>query len=373
MSLKKFRISLTILGLIIFTPKVILADKSLDFPFKKFLLSKQTISLTHLSSVEAKEIVTNGNIALINTGRNIWTIKANDNKLVQKNFSTLNNSSIWYGVTCAFHDGFFIAVGDYPEERRNKENKSPSGGFLAGPTPKGFIFLSKTLTERYLSNFIITSQSDDSSKDNRKKIFSYHLNGCAQHNNNIVIGSYGSLGIADFNNGTIELIDEDEEPMYNRLPLHVEKKAIWNGMDEGGGNGGAWLEMRPFSGKVKQYNLSSNEEFRYVTALIRHRKKLFIGTNNGLFSLEENSGHFWHFDFGKQLTNMPVSKLLSHNGFLWVFIGGEWLQVDVVNKKAIWYVDSLLTRLVTGSPFSDGWLLSGPSGIWKYSNNRKSY
>jgi hypothetical protein len=369
MSLNRFHIYLISLLLTLLIPTIVLADKPSAFPVKKFRMSKQTITLSRLSTIEAKEIVTNGNVALINSRRNLWLMKAKDNKLKKKEIRTNGNISTWYGVTCAMNDGFVIAVNDYPEAQKDKENKSPLGGYRAGPKTKGFILLSETATDRYLRNLIITSRPSNMPKVSSEGNFSDHVESCAWDGKKMVIGSYGSLGIANFNTGTIDLIDEDEDCSYNRFPLLVENKAIWVWVDEGG-MGGAWLEMRPRSGKTKQYTLrtkSTDEQFIYVTALLRHKGNLFVGTNYGLFSLDEQSGNFWRLSFGMHLAEMPVTTLLSHEGFLWVFIGEAWLRVDIANHKAVRYVDSMFTQLKTGSPFGEDWLLSGPSGLWKYS------
>lgn len=360
------------LGLTLLLPMTASAEKLAEIPVKKFRMSRRAISLSHLSDIHARQIVANGNNALINCGRSIWSLVASTGKLEEKKVSALDSSSTWYGPVCAIEDGFLIAVQGYPEEQRRKEESSSRGDFRAGPIPKGFLILSPYSPDRYVNTLEVASrpQSDyrKAIEDTGREPFSGHVQSCASDGERIVIASYGSMGKADLKAGTIDLIDEDEGLAFNRFPLLVEASAIWVGLDEGG-LGGATLEMRPSIGKAKEYGISTEEDDDVVsfTALLRHQGKLVVGTSHGLFSLDEQSERFWRFDFGKQLANLPVTTLLSHNGFLWVFMGKEWLRVDVRSRRAVRYFDSRSTPLTIGVPFGDVWFLSGPSGLWKCS------
>lgn len=360
------------LGLTLLVPTTALAEKLAEIPSKTFRMSKQAISLSYLSDIEAREIVTNGDIALINSGRTISLLKANSGKLEERKVGVVANGSPWYGTTCAMKDGFVIALQDYPEDQRDKENSTPRGGFRAGPAPKGFAIIGPSSPDRHLSTLTVTSRPspgpDNLPEDTRSKLFSDHVQSCWWDGKNMVIGSYGSLGKADFDQGTIDLMEEDEGLSFSRFPLLVEATAIFVGFDEGG-MGGAWLVKMPAFGKRMNFSIDTEEDFNVVSfsALVRHQGKLVIGTSHGLFSLDERSGHFLRFDFGKRLSGLPVATLVSHKGFLWVFMGDEWLRVDVPKQKAVRYSDALSSPLITGRPFGDGWLLSGPAGMWKYS------
>jgi hypothetical protein len=132
---------LACLGLMLALPAVALADKLAEIPSKTFRMTRQAISLSHLSDIEARQIVTNGNIALINSGRSISLLKANSNKLVARKMGGAVNGSLWYGVTCAMKGSFVIALQDYPEDKRVEENSAQRGSFIAGPAPNGFAII----------------------------------------------------------------------------------------------------------------------------------------------------------------------------------------------------------------------------------------
>ncbi|GEM_PF-5872400 len=341
------------------------ADALAEIPSVQFRLSTQATALVRLGDIGATEIVANRNIALINGGRSLWQARANGNKLEERPVSGFANGAAWYGPMCAMRDGFVIAVQHYPEAQRVKEDGTPRGGFRAGPAPRGFVILRPTSPDRYLGALRVTSRPLHSAEDTGSNLYSEHVQSCAWDGRAMVLGSYGSLGKADFDAGSIELIDEDEELSFSRFPLLVEARAIWVGTDEGG-MGGAALEMRPAAGKPRQFRIDAGEDVVTFSALARHQGRLVVGTSHGLFALDEQSGRFWRFDFGAALAYAPVTGLLSHNGFLWVFIGDQWLRVDVINRQALRYVDSVAAPLTTGTPFDGGWILSGPAGVWKY-------
>ena len=368
------RAYLVVLALTLLLPTIALADKLTEIPSKTFRMSKQAISLSHLSDIEAREIVTNGNIALINSGRTISLLKANSSKLEEWKVGMDANGSPWYGPVCATKDSFVIALQDFPEDQRDQENSTPRGGYRAGPKPNGFVIMGpgSSSPDRYLSTLTVTSRPpagpDNVSEDTRSKQFSGHVQSCWWDGKKMVLGSYGSLGRADFDLGTIDLIEEDDGLAFSRFPLLVEASTLFVGVDEGG-MGGTWLAKLPAFGKPMNFSIATDEDFDAVSfsALVRHQGKLIVGTSHGLFSLDEQSGHFLRFDFGKRLFGLPVTALVSHKGFLWVFMGEEWLRVDVPKHKAVRYSDSRSLPLATGRPFGDGWLLSGPSGVWQYS------
>ncbi len=58
-------------------------------------------------------------------------IKANSNKLEEREVSAVANESPWYGITCAMKDGFVISVEDYSEYQRDEENSTPRPPYFA--------------------------------------------------------------------------------------------------------------------------------------------------------------------------------------------------------------------------------------------------
>jgi hypothetical protein len=232
----------------------------------------------------------------------------------------------------------------------------------------------QSLPDRYLSTLTIKSRPphdpENGPEDTRSAQYSEHVQSCWWDGKKMVIGSYGSLGKANFDRGTIDLLDEDVGLSFNRLPMLVERGNIFVGVDEGG-LGGTWLEKRPAFGKPISFSIDSDGEFDIVSfqALVRHQGRLIVGTSHGLFSLDEKSGRFLHFAFGEKLSRSPVTSLVSHGGFLWAFMGEEWLRIDIAKQAVVRYGDARTPSLITGRPFGNGWLLSGPTGVWKYSAN----
>lgn len=360
--------SLLFLGLMLLAPTFANGEKLSDIPAIAFQVSTKPVDLTRLSDFGAHEVVASKKIALINNGRSIWFFKGNNNTLEKKSFAYLPREANWYGPVCAMGETFVFALQNYPEEQLEKESIAPRGSFIEGPTTTGFVLLSPAKADRYLPSLTVASRPpqefNPNPDDPESQLFSDKVQSCAWNGTSLFIGSYGSVGKANFDTGTIDLIEEDYEETLNRFPLFVEKKALWFGLDEGG-LGGASLVMRPFHGEPKDFSIANGEDIVSFSALTRHEGRLIVGTSHGLFQLDEISGHFQRLNFDEKYSGSRVTALISHNGFLWAFIGGEWLRIDLKKRKAARYVSSPPTELTTGTPFNNIWLLAGPTGVWK--------
>ncbi|MFA6464441.1 MAG: hypothetical protein WCT30_01715 [Desulfurivibrionaceae bacterium] len=343
-----------------------------DVPAIIFQVSTQPVDLIRLSDFGAHEVVATKKIALINDGRNICFFRGNKNTLEKKAFADLPREANWYGPVCAMGERFVIAVQDYPEEQLEKDSNAPRGSFVEGPTSPGFVLLSPAKADRYVPSLTVVSRPPQdftpNTEDPENALFSDDVQSCAWDGTSLFIGSYGSVGKTNFAAGTIDLIEEDSEQTLSHLPLFIEKQALWFGLDEGG-LGGASLVMRPFHGETKNFFIANSEDIVSFSALTRHEGRLITGTSHGLFQLDERSGHFQRLEFGEKYSGSRVTTLLSHKGFLWAFIGGEWLRIDLKKRKAVRYVHSTPTELTTGTPFRRSWLLAGPNGVWKIHSN----
>lgn len=339
-----------------------------EVPAIAFQVSTQPVDLIRLSDFGAHEVVATKKIALINNGRNIWLFSGNKNKLEKKSFADLPREANWYGPVCVGGDRFVIAVQDYPEEQREKDSLAPRGSFVEGPSSPGFLLLSPSKADRYVPSLTVVSRPPQefspNTEDPENALFSDDVQSCAWDGTSLFIGSYGSVGKANFATGNIELIEEDYDQTLSHLPLLVEAQALWFGLDEGG-LGGASLVMRPFHGETKDFFIANGEDLVSFSALARHEGRLITGTSHGLFLLDERSGHFQRLEFGEKYSGSRVTTLVSHKGFLWAFIGGEWLRIDLKKQKAVRYVHASPTELTTGTPFRRIWLLAGPTGVWK--------
>lgn len=363
---------LLFLGLImLLAPTFANGEKLSDIPAITFQVSTQPVEFIRLSDFGAHEVVATKKIALINNGRNIWLFRGNKNKLEKKSFANLPPEANWYGPVCAEGDTFIIAVQDYPEEQLEKDSNAPRGSYVEGPTSPGFMLLSPSKADRYLKSLTVVSRPpqefNPNTEDPENVLFSNDVQSCAWDGTSLFIGSYGSVGKANFDTGNIELIEEDYDQTLSHLPLFVEAQTLWFGLDEGG-LGGAALVMRPFHGETKDFFIENGEDIVSFSALTRHEGRLLTGTNHGLFQLDERSGHFQRLEFGEKYSGSRVTTLVSHKGFLWAFIGGEWLRIDLKKQKAVRYVNSPPTELTTGIPFNRIWLLAGPTGVWKIPN-----
>lgn len=360
---------LLFLGLMLLLfPTFASGDELPEIPAIAFQVSTQPVDLIRLSDFGAHEVVATKKIALINDGRNIWFFRGKKNKLEKKSFADLPREANWYGPVCAMGDRFVIAVQDYPEERLEKDSNAHRGSFVEGPTSPGFVLLSPSEAARYLQSLTVVSRPPQefspNPEDPENALFSDDVQSCAWDGTSLFIGSYGSVGKANFDTGNIALIEEDYEQTFSRLPLLVEAQALWFGLDEGG-LGGASLVMRPFHGETKDFFIANGEDIVSFSALTRHDGRLITGTSHGLFQLDERSGHFQRLEFGEKYSGSRVTTLISHKGFLWAFIGGEWLRIDLKKQRAVRYVNSTPTELTTGIPFRRIWLLAGPTGVWK--------
>lgn len=359
---------LLFLVLMLLAPTFANGEKLSDIPAIAFQVSTKPVALSRLSDSGAHEIVANKKIALINDGRNIWLFKGNNSNLEKKSFTKSPQGTTWYGPVCSMGDTFVVAVQDYPEEQLEKESTAPRGSFIEGPSGAGFIVLSPAKADRYLPSLTVASRPPQEftpyPSDTESQLFSDTVQCCAWDGTSLFLGSYGSVGKANFAAATIDLIEEDSEQTLSHVPLFVEKNALWVGLDEGG-LGGASLVMRPFHGETKSFFIANDEDVVSFSALARHEGRLLAGTSHGLFQLDETSGHFQRLDFGEKYSGSRVTTLISHNGSLWAFIGNEWLCIDLKKRKAVRYINSTPTELTTGTPFNNIWLLAGPTGVWK--------
>jgi len=368
MNFNLLRNHLLFLGLMLLAPTFANGANLSDIPAIAFQVSTKPVDLTRLSDSGAHEIVANKKIALINDGRSIRLFSGKNNTLEKKAFPYLPREANWYGPSCAMGDTFVFAVQNYPEEQLEKESIAPRGSFIEGPTTTGFVLLSPAKADRYLPSLTVASRPpqefNPNPDDPESQLFSDKVQSCAWNGTSLFIGSYGSVGKTNFDTGTIDLIEEDYEETLNRFPLFVEKKALWFGLDEGG-LGGASLVMRPFHGETKDFSIANGEDIVSFSALTRHEGRLIAGTSHGLFQLDEVSGGFQRLAFGEKYSGSRVTTLISYNGSLWAFIGGEWLCIDLKKRMAMRYVNSTPTELTTGTPFNSTWLLAGPTGVWK--------
>lgn len=360
--------NLIFLGLIFLSPTFANGEELSNIPAIAFQVSTQPVDLIRLSDFGAHEVVATKKIALINDGRNIWLFRGKKNKLEKKSFADLPREANWYGPVCAMEDTFIVAMQDYPEEQLEQDSNAPRGSFVAGPTSPGFMIISPSKADRYLKSLTVASrppqESTPNSDDTENTVFSEDVQSFAWNGTSLFIGSYGSLGKANFATGNIELIEEDYGQTLSHLPLLVEAQVLWFGLDEGG-LGGASLVMQPFHGETKDFSIANGEDIVSFTALTRHEGRLITGTSHGLFQLDEISGQFHRLKFDEKYSGSQVTTLVSHKGFLWAFIGGEWLRIDFKKQKAVRYVNSTPTELTTGIPFRRIWLLAGPAGVWK--------
>jgi hypothetical protein len=360
--------SLLFLGLLLLAPTVANGERLSDLPLITFQVTTQPVALKRLSDSGAHEVVANKKIALINDGRNIWLFKGNNSTLEKKTFADLPREANWFGPVCAMGDTFVFAVQNYPEEQLEKESIAPRGSFIEGPTTSGFVLLSPATADRYLPSLTVASRPPQEfapdPDDPESQLFSDDVQSCAWDGTSLFIGSYGSVGKANFTAATIELIEEDSALALSHLPLLVEAQALWFGLDEGG-LGGASLVMRPVHGATKEFAIANGEDIVSFSALTRHDGRLITGTSHGLFQLDERSGHFQRLDFGEKYSGLRVTTLLSHKGFLWAFFGNEWLRIDLKKRKAVRYVHATPVELTTGIPFNNIWILAGPTGVWK--------
>lgn len=362
------RTHLLFLGFMILTPTFANGEKLSDIPTIAFQVSTKPVDLTRLSDFGAYEIVGNKKIALINDGRSIWLFKGGNSKLEKKSFAKSPQETTWYGPVCTMGDTFVVAVQDYPEEQLEKESTAPRGSFIEGPAGAGFILLSPAKADRYLPSLTVAyrppQEFTPDPGDTERQLFSDTVQCCAWDGTSLFLGSYGSVGKANFATATIDLIEEDSGQTLSHLPLFVEDQTIWFGLDEGG-LGGTSLVMRPFRGEAKSFFIANGEDVVSFSALTRHESRLIAGTSHGLFLLDETSEHFQRLAFGEKYSGSRVTTLISHNGSLWAFIGNEWLCIDLKKRKAVRYVNSTPTELTTGIPFNGIWLLAGPTGVWK--------
>lgn len=353
------------------------ADQLADIPLEKYRVEAHHFSPELIGHVEAPLISAHGRLALITDNRRLWWLEASNLQLQALESTAGADGSVWYGCVCAHADGFVVAVSDYPDPQRNREAETPRGGFRTGPEPKGLLILGRTGQRQHLPALAVASHPPVPSFPSESSeeplylvpptVFNSPIQSCVQQGSKLVLGAYGALGVADVERGTIDLVQYDYGLEFNREPLWIDASGIWFGIDEGG-MGGAGLEHLASSGKEGHYSIRAQDDgdIVVVTALTRHRGRIMVGTTHGLFRLNEKTGGFSGFDFGRPWSNEMVTYLVSHQGYLWSFQGGQWLRIDTRTRRAVLYAPSESTKFLMGQPFGKGWLLSGEHGLWTY-------
>lgn len=353
------------------------ADDLAEIPAERYRVTVRHFSPELIGHAEAPLISTNGPVALVNDHRHLWWLDAATLKLRPVEPAIAADTTTWYGPACAYADGFVVAVSDYPEPQKDKEAETPRGGFRIGPAPKGLLIVGHSGRHRRLPSLAVRSHPPVPSYSSGKPedalvvlpptVFNDHIQSCAWQGDTLVLGAYGALGTADIELATIDLVQNDYGLEFNRTPLWIDTTGIWFGIDEGG-LGGSELEHLPSSGEARHYSIGTQEEGNIVaiTALVRHRGRMVVGTTHGLFWLDEKGGTFRRFDFDRPYSAEMVTDLVSHQGFLWSFQGGQWLRIDTRKRNAVRYAPSTPTKFETGRPFGKGWLLSGEHEVWAY-------
>lgn len=358
-------IRVVVVGLIYIFPGAVVGEDLSKIHSMKFSVSSKLIKLNRLSDSGAKDIVASKKVALVNSGRGMWLFYMENRKLEKVNFTSVPKDVNWFGPVCTDGSSFFISTQNYPEDQKDKESTSSRGSFRAGPKAMGFVFISDNAEDRYISTLKIASRPQIGISNNPQDLlFIDFVQSCAWSGKYIYLGNYGSLAKADFQNRSITIIDEDDGLSFSRSPLLLERNGLWFGKDEGG-LGGAVLVNRPFNGKSKHFSIDNGEDVVSFYSLIRMNGLMMVGTSHGLFQLSEKSGRFTKLDFDQDFSNQPVTALKNYKGYLWVFISGEWLRVDLETKKAKQYVNLNRSKLSTGIFLNNAWLVTGPEGIWE--------
>lgn len=347
---------------------------------EKYRVSVRHVSPKLISPVEAPLITTNGRLALINDNRHLWWLDAMHLKLEALESTAVAHESTWYGPACAHANGFVIAVSDYPDPQKDTEAETPRGGYRAGPSPRGVLILDRSGLHRHLPALSVrshppvpspqsgsTEESEELFHFTPPTVFNHLILSCARQRDKLMFGAYGALGTADVEHGTMDLVQHDYELNFNRVPLWIDASGIWFGIDEGG-MGGAGLDHLRGSGDERHYSIRAQEDgdIVVVTALVRHRGHMMVGTTHGLFRLDERTGSFSRLDFRHTWSNAMVTDLVSHQGFLWSFQGGHWLRIDIRARHAVRYAPAQPAKFEMGRPFGKGWLLSSEHGVWAY-------
>lgn len=347
---------------------------------EKYRVSVRHVSPKLISPVEAPLITTNGRLALINDNRHLWWLDAMHLKLEALESTAVAHESTWYGPACAHANGFVIAVSDYPDPQKDTEAETPRGGYRAGPSPRGVLILDRSGLHRHLPALSVrshppvpspqsgsTEESEEPFHFTPPTVFNNLILSCARQRDKLMFGAYGALGTADVEHGTMDLVQHDYGLNFNRVPLWIDASGIWFGINEGG-MGGAGLDHLRGSGDERHYSIRAQEDgdIVVVTALVRHRGHMMVGTTHGLFRLDERTGSFSRLDFRHAWSNAMVTDLVSHQGFLWSFQGGHWLRIDIRTRHAVRYAPAQPTKFEMGRPFGKGWLLSSEHGVWAY-------
>lgn len=336
-----------------------------------FPIRKIGVVTKKLGTMPAIGMASNRSSVMINSGRKLFVYRKGKTELIEVRQTFSSNEAVWFGVVCPSADGFVIALNDYPDQQKQDEDLTARGQFKRGPAPLGFLFLGPRGYKRHWSSLKIVSRPKPELESEldaaRGDDFFDHVQSCANDGNKVILGNYGSIGRADFRNGSIDLIEEDDGLAFNRLPLIVNSGLMYFGIDEGG-LGGAGLVIRSHRGERKSFGIGVEDEYEVVavSALARHKGQLYVGTNHGLFLFDEKLGMFKRINIGSLFSVGYVSHLVSHGGYLWVFVDDAWVRLDTRKYQALLLVDSQGEKFNYGIPFGGGWLLSGPGGIRSY-------
>lgn len=342
-------------------------QKLSEIPSINFQVSNNLITLTKLADFNATNLVANKNTVLIADHRKIYMLKKGRNKLQKLDINSEPKESAWFSPICANTKDFIIHIADYPSIQQDEDASKYRGDFIAAPSSRGFVIIDDNLkNQRHIQSLKIVSRPPTQIGDyNKTVVFSDLVQSCTFYGNKVFLGSYGSLGKADFKKETIGLIDEDEEMTFNRYPIFVEKKYIWIEKDEGGLGGASIEKWSHQNTKIGGFYIDNGYDVVSYTTFIRHKGQMIVGTTHGLFSLDEKTGRFTRFDLGKEISSMPTENLLQHDGYLWGFINGEWFRIDTKKRLAIKQVDTNKNKFTNGVFFDGAWILIGSSGIWK--------
>ena len=344
-------------------------EKLHEIPVERFEQQSQPTVLTRVLEKGDWRVTVNGPLALLNNGRELWLWNKNQPHPTRLTLPTGHIEHLWFGTACAINGGFFVGLASYPEGTRYMDAAGRGGSFVVGSEPKAWLILKSTGESRVIEKIRITKRPVPPvpvSAEYRPPIFlSDSLQTCLQRSNHILLGNYGSLAKLTIDPLGAELIQEDEGMGVNRVAFAPHGSTLWvaSGL---GGYPGISLERYRSRRQVEHYWIRDRDDNPVIVDDVRiHQNRVLVGASHGLFEFNERPKRFTRFSILAGTEEVQsVTALRSDGTYLWVFIDGKRVKVDLAAKSAVHHIADTDVNLTDGVRFGEGWLLVGPSGVW---------
>ena len=308
------------------------------------LVTRQYVLFKTFLPSPIRFIVTAREFAAFVSNREVW-IKTRGRDLVElSKVVTLPKGFDWYQSASLAGDKLVLGVGNYTEDRRQKDMKASRGEYVEGPREAGILIVQlNPLKATFVPEFKVVVKPvlpplppgtpvEAQGMFLAPDLLTPSVQSFLWDGKDLYVGGYGQLAKLNLDKKTAEILEYDVGLTVNRTSLWKEGGVLWYTADEGGLDG-AWIE-RIERGRATRYRLL-NYYLTVPDAILRYENRLLASSLAGVVEIDEGKKIFTHYKLTEDKTKMRVYKLSAIEGGLWGLREDGWVKFDLPKKSAI--------------------------------------